>query len=150
MKEPVVSDSTCLICLERIGQLELLPSLFEPFFVPPEVHKEFSVTPSWLQVQAPKNITLVQALRWVIDEGEAEAIALAVERKCLLIVDDRKARGWARRLGIRVIGTIGVLLKAKRAGLIDSVKPLLERLKSAGFYLTQELEQEALRLAEEG
>jgi len=74
MKEPVVSNSTCLVCLERIGQLELLPGLFDPFIVPPEVHEEFSTTPSWLQVQATENNALVQAL-------SKEALRLAGEER---------------------------------------------------------------------
>ena len=149
MKEPAIADSTCLIGLERIGQLSLLPALFEPLVVPPKVREEFSLALDWLQVQAPIDTALVVALGLAVGKGEAEAIALAVERRWLLILDDRKARRWAKRLGLRVIGTVGILLRAKRQGLIEAIKPLLEALKAADFCLSPELEEEALHLAGE-
>lgn len=149
MKEPVVVDSTCLIALERIGQLDLLPALFEPVFIPPKVQEEFGVSLSWLNIQAPTNTALVAVLSALVDEGEAEAISLAKERGCLLILDDRKARRWARYLGVRLIGTVGIFVRAKKQGLISAVKPLLEALKRSGFYLNQALEDEVLRLAGE-
>jgi predicted nucleic acid-binding protein len=62
MKEPAIADSTCLIGLERIGQLPLLPALFEPLVVPPKVQEEFGVPLDWLQVQAPKDTVLIVAL----------------------------------------------------------------------------------------
>ncbi|MEJ7702083.1 MAG: hypothetical protein WKF71_20970 [Pyrinomonadaceae bacterium] len=69
MKEPVVSDSTCLIGLERIGELNILPALFEPIMIPPEVEREFGSGFSWLQTE---NLTRCAA-RLVVDSGEAEA-----------------------------------------------------------------------------
>lgn len=149
MKEPAIADSTCLISLERIGQLSLLTALFEPLVVPPKVREESSLALDWLQVQAPIDTALVAALRLAVGEGEAEAIALAVERRCLLILDDKKARRWAKRMGLRVIGTVGILLQAKGQGLIEAIKPLLEALKAADFHLSPELEEEALHLAGE-
>lgn len=139
MKEPAVADSTCLIVLERIRRLELLRGLFEPLVIPPSVQEEFGRAVDWLIVQAPSDLRLIRVLRLVVDDGEAEAIALALEKGWQLIVDDRKARSWAKRLGIRIIGTAGVLIRAKQAGLIPSVKPLLEAMQQA----------EVLRLAGE-
>ena len=81
MKEPAVTDSTCLIGLERIGHLDLLPALFEPVIAPPEVQKEFGVSFSWLQIEAPSDKALVAALKMLADDGEAEAIALASETR---------------------------------------------------------------------
>ncbi len=149
MKEPAVANSTCLIGLERIGRLDLLQELFEPVFIPPKVQEEFGVAMEWLKVQAPSNQMLVNVLKLVIDEGEAEAIALALEKGWRLIADDRKARIWAKRLGVKVIGTAGILVRAKRAGLVPSVKPLLEALKQAGFHLSSDLVAETLRLVSE-
>ncbi len=150
MKEPVVTNSTCLISLERIHQLGLLPALFEPVIVPPKVQEEFGISVAWLTVEHPQNTALVMALNQLVDAGEAEAIALALEQKTPLVLDDRKARHVARRLGIPIIGTIGILVRAKRQGVLSSIRPQLEALKNAGFHLTPELEQEALRLANEG
>jgi predicted nucleic acid-binding protein len=113
------------------------------------VQEEFGVAVEWLKVQVPSNPMFVNVLKFVVDEGEAEAIALALEKGWRLIVDDRKARLWARRLGVRVIGTAGILVRAKRGGLVPSVKPLLESLKQAGFHLSSDLVAEVLRLAGE-
>lgn len=129
MKRPVVCDSTCLIALERIDYLKLLPNLFEPVVIPPSVEEEFGAALSWFEIHRPSNSALVASLEIVVDRGEAEAIALAHETQFLLVLDDRQARSAARHLGLTITGTIGVLLKAKRAGLIDAVKPLLDQLR---------------------
>lgn len=149
MKEPVVSDSTCLIGLERIDRLELLPDLFDPIWIPPAVNHEFGRTLSWLQIRRPANSALTFSLELVVDAGEAEAIALAYETKLLLVLDDAEARAAAKHLKIRIVGTIGILLRAKHAGLIDAVSPLLMRLKATGFFVADELITKALRLASE-
>jgi len=149
VKEPAVANSTCLIGLERIGGLDLLQELFEPLFIPPKVQEEFGVFVEWLKVQAPSNQMLVNVLKFVVDEGEAEAIALALGKGWRLISDDRKARIWAKRLGVKVIGTAGILVRAKRSGLVPSVKPLLEALKRTGFHLSSDLVVEVLRLVGE-
>ena len=129
MKEPVVTDSTCLIGLERINHLGLLPELFEPVIAPPEVHQEFGVPLPWLQMVAPSDTALVAALKILIDDGEAEAIALASAHGDRIIIDDRQARLVARQMGIPIIGTIGVLVLAKRAGLIVLLRPVLNDLE---------------------
>jgi predicted nucleic acid-binding protein len=149
MKEPVVCNSTCLIVLDRIAHLHLLNALFEPCAVPPKVYQESGVTAPWITVMAPTNIALVQMLNAVVDPGEAEAIALALEKGWRLIIDDRKARRWACQLGVTVMGTIAVLIQAKRAGLVPAIKPLLTAMKAVGFYISVSLEQEALLLANE-
>ena len=79
MKEPVVTDSTCLIGLERIGHLDILPTLFAPILVPPEVQHEFGTLLPWLTVETPTDQALVAALKILVDDSEAEAIALAHE-----------------------------------------------------------------------
>ena len=150
MKEPAVADSTCLIGLERIGRLDVLQALFKPLVIPPKVQEEFGVAIEWIEVEPPSNRMLVDALKLMVDEGEAEAIALAMEKGWQLIVDDRKARAWAKRLGTRVIGTAGILVRAKQEGLIPAVKPLIEALQQANFSLSPELVAEVLRLAGEG
>ena len=149
MREPVVVDSTCLIALERIDQLEVLPALFHPVLVPPAVEAEFSITLPWLQVEAPTNQGLILAVKILVDEGEAEAIALAQERGSRIVLDDRRARSVGRNMGLSVIGTVGILLLAKQAGIRPAVRPLLDDLERNGFYLAAALREEALRLAGE-
>ena len=85
-----------------------------------------------------------------IGAGESEAIALALELgNVFVLLDDKKARQIAKQLGLEIIGTIGLILRAKRKGLIEKVKPVLNELIMAGFRIKVNLYQEALRLANE-
>lgn len=149
MKEPVVSDSTCLIGLERIGELNILSALFEPIMIPPEVEREFGSKFSWLQTENLMSNLLATALCLVVDSGEAEAIALASEKSCLLISDDKQARAAAKRLGVTVIGTVGVLVRAKQNGIVSAIKPILDNLELNNFFISRALREEALRLVGE-
>lgn len=149
MKIPAVLDSACLIGLERIGRLDLLPALFDPILVPPTVESEFGSRPAWMHVEAPSDRGMVAALRLVVDPGEAEAIALAYEKGIRIILDDRKAREAAQRLGIPVTGTVGLLLVAKREGIIAAILPLLDALDACHFRIGNTLRSEALRRAGE-
>lgn len=149
MKGLVVADSTCLIGLERIGRLDLLPALFDPIVIPPEVEREFGGLFAWLKVESPANQALIASLKMLVDDGEAEAIGLAYEKGCRLILDDRHARSVARGLGLTMMGTVGILVKAKREGIITYLKPLLDDLAVNSFHLSEALREEALRLAGE-
>ena len=149
MKEPIVSDSACLIGLERINHLDLLPALFEPVVIPPEVDKEFGVKLPWLRIDAPSDMVLIAALRMLVDDGEAEAIALASQCGWRVILDDRQARSVAKNIGVQIIGTVGVLVQAKQIGVISSLKPILIDLDAQGFYIGDALKEEALRLVGE-
>ncbi len=75
MKEPVVVDSTCLIDLERINSLDILTTLFDPLFAPPEVEREFGASYPWLKIEAPADHALVDALKMLVDDGEALRLA---------------------------------------------------------------------------
>lgn len=149
MKEPIVLDSTCLIGLERIGQLGILSELFEPIIIPDEVSREFGNNFSWLEIETPPNSTLVSSLKILVDDGEAEAIALALEKNCKIVLDDKQARSIAKRLGLKVIGTIGIFIRAKQNGLINLLEPVLDDLKSNGFRMSADLKAEALKIVNE-
>ncbi len=150
MTDHVVIDSTCLIALERIDQLALIPQIFPTIIAPPGVQSEFGDPINWLTVQPVKNSVVVAALKTQLDDGEAQAIALALELgNALLILDDKKARRVAQQLGLKVIGTIGVLIDAKRKGVIPAIAPLLTALEKVNFRLTPALHYEALRLCDE-
>ena len=144
MKAAVVTDSTCLIGLERIGRLDLLPATFEVILAPPAVRREFGVPVGWLTTQAPTNIPLVAVLALHLGAGESEAIALAQELGHPLVVDDRIARMTASRLGVSCLGTLAVLVKARRAGLVVQLLPLVDALERNGFFLSAALKAEAL------
>lgn len=144
-----MSDTSCLIALERVGRLDLLPRLFSAVLAPPAVVREFGAAPSWLSMATLPDHTLAAALGLLLGPGEAEAIAVAAQRKCRVVLDDRQARAAAARLGVETIGTIGILLRAKRGGLIPELKPLLDALDEAGFRLDVRLRRRALEIAEE-
>jgi len=96
-----------------------------------------------------KDKHLVQVLLEYLHRGEAEAIALAVELQgAIIALDDKKARITARRLGLKVIGTLGILILAKKKGLISDLREEIEKLLHISFRLSQEVIQEALKRAE--
>jgi len=145
-----VTNSTCLIGLERIGRLDLLPQVFSTVFVPPAVVAEVRSPLSWLRVQAVQNAVAVTTLKTQMDAGEAEAIALAMELgDVLLILDDKKARRVAQQLNLKVIGTVGMLLRGKRQGVIAEIKPLVLALLQADFRISERIVREALWLSGE-
>lgn len=91
-----------------------------------------------------------QLLALLVDAGEASAIALALERPgCTLILDDYKARKTAEKLAVQLTGTFGVLLRAKRQGLVPAVKPLLDQIKQTNFRFSTGLEMAVLAQAGE-
>ena len=147
---PAVTNSTCLIGLERIERLDILPQVFFSITIPTAVSTEVGFEADWLTVRPVQNLALVASLKTQVDEGEAEAISLAMELEDVyLILDDRKARQLALQLNLKVIGTVGMLLRAKRFGIILEIKPLLTALNQANFRISETLIQNALRIAGE-
>ena len=149
MSQIVVSDSTCLIGLERIERLDLLPAVFESVWIPPAVAEEFGDAFPWLHVKSPANSAIVRAFNVVVDLGEAEAIALAQELGCEVILDDRKARRLAAQEHVPHIGLLMVLLRAKDAGKLASVAPVIKALRRQKFFFSDSLVAKVLRLADE-
>lgn len=146
----VVLDSTCLIALEKIGRLDLLPGLFSHLHAPPAVADEFGRSLPWLTVTSVSNQFSVTVLRTQLDRGEAEALVLASELAAeRVVLDHKKARRIAGTLELRVIGTVGIVLRAKQAGMIEACRPVLEELRRVGFHISEALFKEALRLADE-
>jgi len=147
----VVLNTSVLIALHDIGRLELLKALFTRVLVPKTVSDEYgSPLPEWIEVRKVRNEVLLRALTQELHRGEAEAVVLAIETGAdLLVMDDKKARRVARNLGLRVIGTVGLLLLAKERGLLDQVRPLLLELIRKGFWLSQDVVRRALKEAGE-
>ena len=147
-----VSNTSPLIAFKHAELLEKLSQLFQRIVVPPSVMRELSVKEKkyfqslgFLSVEEPRDRRLVAVLETVVDEGEAEAIALALEKGSLLVIDDLKGRKLARRLGLRIIGTLGLLKTLKLKDLIKEVKPAIKRLKEKGFYINNNLVDSLLR-----
>jgi len=149
MSENVVSDSACLIGLERIGRSEILADSFDTVYIPPAVERELGYKLNWLVVEPVRNFAFVKTLRMQLGEGESEAMALAVELDELLVLDDKKARRIAQKIGLEIIGTVGLLLRAKARGVISEVKPILNALNAVDFRISPKLYQQALFLAQE-
>jgi uncharacterized protein len=154
----VVSDTSPLSNLIVIERLDILESLFSEVFVPSAVDLEIRVlrtlgkdisayeSAEWIRVSAPANRQKVNSLRLSLDEGEAQAIALALEINCdLLLMDERIGTRIARAEGLQTLGLVGVLIKAKQEGVISEVSPILTELKTrAGFWLETGFERSIL------
>ncbi len=151
MQKTILSDTSCLILLEKIGELELLNKVFGEILITQEIADEYGLKlPEWISIQNSANKNYQKILEASVDKGEASAIALAVELvDCLLIIDDLKGRNLAETLGIKITGTLGVILEAKLSGKIDSVKPLLAKIKQTDFHFSEELEKKILAKANE-
>ena len=164
MTAAIVADAGPLIGLGKIGRLPLLQALYGTVLIPPRVHEELrvgsglpgavaagrAIVEGWLQVRRVADTVAVSRLLALVDGGEAEAIVLAHESAGgFLLVDDRRARDVARRRGLSIVGTGGVLVAAKRKGLIEAVGPLLDELTGAGYRFSLELKNALLSLAGE-
>ena len=161
----VVSNTSPITNLAFIRRLELLRDQFEQLWIPEAVRAELDLIPDlapkasiaqaiqagWLTSRPIENVSLAALLERQLDHGEAEAIALSIEMKAdLLLMDERDGRIVARQAGLRVRGALGILLHAKAAGKIPSIKPEIEALRNrAGFFVAPRLEAEILRSAGE-
>lgn len=106
--------------------------------------------PDWIIVENVKDLSTQKVLELQIDKGESSAISLALELpNSSLILDDYKARKIAQQLGLKITGTIGVIVKAKLNGIIPSIKPYIEKIKETNFRVSDEIEIEALKQANE-
>lgn len=150
MSTLVVTDTSCLIALDRIGHLNLLPALFT-VLAPPAVVAEFGRCPDWLEVRPVSDAARVAELREVIGHGEAEAIALALTiPDAELLIDEVRGRRVAQQLGLHVTGTAGLLVEAKRQGHLAAVRPLLDALRDRhAFRLADSLYMQIVREAGE-
>ena len=134
----VIADASCLIALLRIDQLEVLHSLYQEILITSIIWDEVGeVLPDWIAVEAVEDQQKVKLLELELDQGEASAIALALQMEDpLLIIDEKKGRAVAKRLGLRVTGTLGIIVKAKERGFLSASKPVLDRLMDEGFRMS--------------
>lgn len=151
---PVVSNTSPLINLAGINHLHLLPQLYTTISIPCAVLAEYQTgkepsTPDltslpWLEIIAIEKRDPLVAFR--LDEGEAQAITLAIKQNArLLLLDERRARKVASQHGIPIIGTLGVLGAAKRLGLISTLRPLIDQMMDQGRYISPALRAQVLR-----
>ena len=153
----IIANSSPIIGLSKISRLSLLKDLWSEIIIPEAVYREVVIKgknkpgvktikdscESWIKTVPVKNKAEVRALRAILDEGEAEVIALAQElRANLMLIDNREPRIFAQNLGFRFIGTVGIIQLAWQKGLI--IDPLQEiyKLRLNSFWLSDKLIEE--------
>ncbi|MFZ4599710.1 MAG: DUF3368 domain-containing protein [Terrimicrobiaceae bacterium] len=159
----VVADTSVLLNLTLVGRENLLDAIFHKVVVPPAVQTEFVrlagssgrfaglVLPTWIRLQAPETIPATIACDADLDSGESQALALALEiRADGVLIDEAHGRSIAIALGLTPIGVFGILVRAKRSGLLPSVQAAIDDLlEKARFHASDDLIREVLRLAGE-
>ncbi len=162
----LVASNTSPVCnLAIIGRLNLLQTQFHEIWIPGAVRAELdqlsraaakkevqqALRDGWIKPRALGDEKLARVLKLTLDPGEAETIALALEISAdLVLLDERGGRSAAERAGLRVTGLLGVLLRAKRDGQIQAVKPELEALRTrARFFVSPSLHERILETAGE-
>ena len=151
MHKIVISDTSSLILFHKIGEFDLLRKVYDIIVTTPEVAEEFSEQlPEWIKIERVKDKKYQEFLETQVDLGEASAIALAKEMdNPLLLLDDLKARKLATKLNLKFTGTLGVINKAKQIGVINEVKPLIDKLLSTNFRISENIINELLRMNNE-
>ncbi len=145
-REIIIADASCLIVLENIQELPILEKLFGEILIIQEVKEEFGLDlPDWITVRKLNNQSKKEALSLILDKGEASAIALTLETaESILIIDEKKGRRIAQDLGLKITGTLGIFIKAKEIGLIDSIENVLNKLENVDFRISPTLKQKLL------
>lgn len=145
----VVADSTTLIALSNINKLDLLKHFSQKIAIPKAVFNEvfgdknISCDSSFIEVVDIQNISLADGLRLKLDKGESEAITLAIELNAPLIIDEKKGRAFAKELGVKTIGLVGILAIFRRKDIlgVNELRELIESLKCVNFWITEGLER---------
>jgi predicted nucleic acid-binding protein len=151
----VVSDTSAITSMLQIGRVELLASLYQEVVIPEavqrELHHDHPRLPAFIHVARVAHPEVVDRLRRDVDQGEAEAIALMLEKRGdVLLIDERRGRRVAEREGVTVVGLLGVLTEAKRAGMIPSLREIVDDLQRvAGFRISDQLKLRLLAAAGE-
>lgn len=162
---PVVSNTSPILSLAAISLLDLLHLQFSEVLIPSAVLVELktetdfhgtkairqALKQGWLHPQTVRDVNLVRALALELDQGESEAIALALEvNSPLVLLDEHDGRVKAHALGLMPIGVLGILLRAKKDGDIPSLEEAMQALRSeVGFYIVDDLYQQILARAGE-
>lgn len=157
----VVSDSGPILSFARAGRLDILRQVVGEITIPDAVFAEITAggkgkpgaaeveSGVWIKRQLVKNRAILNQLSRTLNLGEREALALAIETRASLIVDEFDGRNEARRLGIDYFGSLRVLKEAKDRRIIPQIRPVLDELIAAGTYISDSLYQEFLQASGE-
>jgi len=157
----IVVNTSPWIALSTCGQVSLLEKLYDDIYIPIGVRDEIMaggkegigvrelLESSWIKIEKVFDIEKIKLL-YELEQGEAEVIILAREKGInQVLIDEKVARLQAKILGLDVIGTLGLLLKAKKRGLIPAIKPLIDRILKHGIWIKDEIVKGILKEAEE-
>ncbi len=151
MYKLVIPDTSCLIALHSLKLLDLLQRFYSEASVPPGVNQEYGEElPTWMKLKEVENKLLVSSLKRHLGRGESEVIAISTETEhSVVVLDDKKARIIAKDLGVKVTGTLGLILRAKSEGSLVSVRNAISTLEDSGFRISDELYSRILELSGE-
>jgi predicted nucleic acid-binding protein len=147
----IITDTSCLILYDKINELDILRRTFSSLIVTPQVAEEFGdELPDWIKVEPIRDTEQYTQLIDDLGQGEASSIVLAQEIPgSLLIIDEKRGRRVAKRLRIEIIGSLGLLLKAKQKGIIKTVESILVKIEQTNFRVSKVLKEELMRRANE-
>ena len=157
MPKAIVVNSTPIIALAEIGHLDILKQVYGEITIPVAVRDEVTIKDTqlldgndWIKVIPITNNTAKEMFTSALHDGEVEVMLLTKEINAdLAIIDDGLARRHAKYLGITITGTLGVLLRAKDLDIVKEVRPILNDLIQTGFYISDDVRDEVLRIAGE-
>ncbi|MEL6820259.1 MAG: DUF3368 domain-containing protein [Calditrichota bacterium] len=137
--------------MQKINELSILEKLYTSVSITPQIAEEYGTTlPGWISIEIPEDQNYQEILETSLDPGEASAIALALGNdNSLLIIADLKGRRIAVKLGLKITGSLGVLISAKKKGHLKSIKPILKKIKASDFRISPKLEEVILKLSDE-
>jgi hypothetical protein len=155
MRETWVVNASPLISLAKIGRLDLLRAADRDVLIPAAVAEEILAGPAGdpaLVALTARDLpdpvpmaSRVEVVEWGLGAGETAVLSLALDRGATAVIDDREARGAARSLGVPLIGTLGVVIRARREGRIPAAASVIADLRRVGLRLDDALLRQALR-----
>ena len=144
----ILSDSSCLISLINLNQLDLLQQLYKEVLITTKIVEEVGTDlPDWIRTTDTYSLAEYEGLRSQLDPGEASAIALALSLgldRVKLIIDEQRGRRIARGMNIQITGTLGVITSAQQRGIITNGKELVLSLFNSNFRMSEALKNEVL------
>ncbi|MBQ7199285.1 MAG: DUF3368 domain-containing protein [Selenomonadaceae bacterium] len=156
-----ITNTSPLITLSKMGRLKILRDVYDEVIIPKAVLEEIKAKNDFVAKDVVNNLDWLKVIdcpevdrkkfRSILHAGEIEAIVLAqsIGSRYFLIIDDQAAKRAAKLLNLPVTGTLGVLLEAKRQGILEEIAPLVELMREIGVYLSDEVIKMALSTAGE-
>jgi len=142
----IIGDSSALVALATMDRLDLLEKIFDTIYVPQAVYDEVTISykPQSVKLQEFLTDKVVKVeldiSKMGLGQGELEAITLYKDKKAdFLLIDDRRAKSFAKLNGLNVIGSLGVMILAKDGGYINSIRKDLEKLKASSLFISSNL-----------